>query len=128
MFLWILWILCEIYSLLAMIIFFTQRAQRAQSFIYLPCFTLALEWSQTSLRQECAEFLSTPSPLRGTPACLRGRKWVLAVVTAPSHRGEGLGRGLFPKKPLHPSPPGAGRELIVSSRPGPRMESSVNMN
>ena len=45
---------------------FTQRAQRAQSFIYLSYSTLALEWSQTSLRQECAESLSTPSPLRGT--------------------------------------------------------------
>ena len=32
----------------------------------LSYFTLALEWSQTSLRQECAERLSTPSPLRGT--------------------------------------------------------------
>ena len=31
------------------------------------CFTLALEGSQTSLRQESAESLSTPSPLRGTP-------------------------------------------------------------
>ena len=30
-------------------------------------FTLALEWSQTSLRQESAESLSTPSPLRVLP-------------------------------------------------------------
>ena len=74
------------------------------------CFTLALEWSQTSLRQESAESLSTPSltsapmvvdfrlfvftpqvryihplPLRGTRPCLRGRKWVitLAVLRSP---------------------------------------------
>ena len=35
--------------------FCTQRAQRAQSFYALSCFTLALKGSQTSLRQECAE-------------------------------------------------------------------------
>ena len=63
------------------VLFFTQRAQSAQSFISPLCFTLALEWSQTSLRQECAERLSTPSPLRGTPACLRGRKWVIALYS-----------------------------------------------
>ena len=37
------------------ILFFTQRAQRAQSFYFFSCITLALEWSQTSLRQECAK-------------------------------------------------------------------------
>ena len=48
-------------------LFCTQRARRAPSFYSLSCLTLALEWSQTSLRQESAESLSTPSPLRGTP-------------------------------------------------------------
>ena len=37
-------------------------------------------------------------------------------------------RHLFSEKPLHPSLPGAGREILVSSRLGPRMESAVNMN
>ena len=54
--------------------FFTQSAQRAQSFIYLSYSTLALEWSQTSLRQECAESLSTPSPLRGYSRLSQGEK------------------------------------------------------
>ena len=87
-------------------LFCTQRTQRAQSFYSFSCLTLALEWSQTSLRQESAESLSTPSPLRGTRPCLRVRKWVIAlavlrspfilslqvgisltVVTTPLHRG-----------------------------------------
>ena len=38
-----------------------------------------------------------------------------------------MGRGL-PQKTLHPSLPGAGREILVSSRLGPRMKSAVNMN
>ena len=32
------------------------------------------------------------------------------------------------KNTLHPSVRGAGREILVSSRLGPRMESAVNMN
>ena len=49
-----------------------ERKER-RVFIILPYSTLALKESQTLLRQESAESLSTPSPLRGTPACLRGR-------------------------------------------------------
>ena len=58
-----------------------------------------------------------------------GRRYT--VVTAPSHRGEGWGGVCSPfsvKKPLHPSLHGAWREILVSSRLGPRMESPVNMN
>ena len=39
----------------------TQITRRAPSFYSFSCLTLALEWSQTSLRQESAESLSTPS-------------------------------------------------------------------
>ena len=35
---------------------------------------------------------------------------------------------LRPKKTLHPSVRGAGRKILVSSRPGPRVESAMNMN
>ena len=37
-------------------------------------------------------------------------------------------QNLYSKKTLHPSLHGAGREILVSSRLGPRMESAVNMN
>ena len=53
------------------ILFCTQRTQRAQSFYSFSCFTLALEWSQTSLRQESAEIypprLYSASPLYPPP-------------------------------------------------------------
>jgi hypothetical protein len=42
-----------------------------------------LRWSGRKLRYDksAQRVLSTPSPLRGTPACLRGRKWVMALVS-----------------------------------------------
>ena len=98
-----LWNLCEIYSLLAMIIFFTQRAQRAQRFI---TFRIPrLRWSGRKLRYDksAQRVLSTPSPLRGTPACLRGRKWVMALVScnySPPYR-EGQGGGSLGWSVLH---------------------------
>ena len=100
------------------VLFFTECAKSTK--IYFPsCFTLALEWSQTSLRQECAESFIHPLPPAGYYPCLRGRKWVMAytVVTAPSHRGEGWG-GVHTPKPLHPSLHGAGRgnPRIVKAR------------
>ena len=64
--------------------FFTQRAQRAQSFIYLSYFTLALEWSQTSLRQECAESFIHPLPPAGYSRLSQGEK------TDPSPVWEGV--------------------------------------
>ena len=91
-FLWILWILCEIYSLLAMIIFFTQRPQRAQRFIHFPI--SRLRWSGRKLRHDksAQRVLSTPSPLRGTPACLRGRN---GPLPASATRGQAGGRVRF---------------------------------
>ena len=53
---------------------FTQRAQRAQSFIYLSYSTLALEGSQTSLRQECAESFIHPLPPAGYSRLSQGEK------------------------------------------------------
>ena len=53
---------------------------------------------------------------------------MLAVVTAPSHRGEGWGGVCPQKKLLHPSLHGVGQEILVLSRLGPRKESAVNMN
>ena len=145
-FLWILWILCEIYSLLAMIIFFTQRAQR---FITFPI--SRLRWSGRKLRYDksAQRVLSTPSPLRGTPACLRGRKRVMALVScnyshplregwagirSPSLIGrdgvgpEGPWGGLFSKKLYTPLCTLQGGEILVSPRLGPRMKSVWNMN
>ena len=58
----------------------------------LSYFTLALEWSQTSLRQSAQRVLSTPSPLRGTtpgvetdpsPTCPRV---ALGSAPLPRHR------------------------------------------
>ena len=49
-FLWVLWNLCEIYSLLAMIIFLTQRPQRAQRFI--PFRITRFRWRGRELRYD----------------------------------------------------------------------------
>ena len=48
-FLWVLWVLCEIYYCSRADYFFTQRTQ---SFYSPSCLTLALKASQTSLRQK----------------------------------------------------------------------------
>ena len=109
---------------------FTQETAKSAKFYFPLCFTLALEWSQTSLRQECAESLSTPSPLRGTRPCLRGRKWVIALHScnySPPYR-EGPWVGLFSKKLYTPLCTVLGGEILVSSRLGPRMKSVWNMN
>ena len=116
---------------------FTQRAQRAQSFIYLSYSTLALEWSQTSLRQECAESFIHPLPPAGYYPCLRGRNGPLPAlpcmggssynrlvlhqqnIILPSIQGGAGGRVRFIlQKPLHPSLRGAGRgnPCIVKAR------------
>ena len=73
-FLWVLWVLCEIYFCSHYDYFFTQRPQRPQSFIYLSYSTLALEWSQTSLRQECAESFIHPLPPAGYSRLSQGEK------------------------------------------------------
>ena len=49
-----------------MIIFSHAKTAKSAEIYSLSYYTLALEWSQTSLRQESAESLSTPSLLRGT--------------------------------------------------------------
>ena len=48
-------------------------------------FTLALEWSQTSLRREGAESLSTPSPPVGVLAPVSGGESVTTASTAPAN-------------------------------------------
>ena len=45
----------------------------------------------------------------------------------PEVQGVGPLVGPYSKKPLHPSVRGAEREILLSSRLGPRMESDVNM-
>ena len=80
------------------IISFVFHAESAKSAkIYFPlCFTLALELSQTSLRQECAESFIHPLPPAGYSHLSQGEKVgdsVRAVVTnCPSEIGgeEGL--------------------------------------
>ena len=110
-----------------------------------------LRWSGRKLRYDksAQRVLSTPSPLRGTrpgetdpsPAlpCMGGSSYNRLVphqqniiLSLPPGR-EGVGSegpwvGPFPKKPLHPSLRAAGREILVSSRLGPRMKSVWNMN
>ena len=138
-----------------MIIFFTQRPQRAQRFIPFPI--SRLRWSGRKLRYDksAQRVLSTPSPLRGTPACLRGRKWVMVLVSCnysvrashwgvlPSQGTDGhsvhllktlfapcgrAGEGSILQKLYIPPYPVQGVEILVSSRLGPRMKSAVNMN
>ena len=53
---------------------FHAKSAKSAEIYSLSYFTLALEWSQTSLRQECAESLSTPSPLRGTTPVSGGER------------------------------------------------------
>ena len=63
------------------VLFFTQSAQRAQSFISPCVFTLTLEWSQTSLRQECAESFIHP-----LPPCGRCPHVAMEIATLSGHR------------------------------------------
>ena len=51
---------------------FHAKSAKSAEIYSLSYFTLALEWSQTSLRQECAESLSTPSPPAGVLAPVSG--------------------------------------------------------
>jgi hypothetical protein len=53
---------------------------------------------------------------------------VLAVVTAPSHRGEGWGGVCSIKNLYIPLCPVLDGKILVSSRLGPRMKSVWNMN
>ena len=70
-----------------------------------------------------------PLPCGHPPPSMGGRAGaVLAVVTAPSHRGEGWGGVCSPKNLYIPLCAVQGGENLVSSRLGPRMESAVNMN
>ena len=55
----------------------------------------------------------------------------ISIATRGLGWGEGPWVGPYSaplKKTLHLCVPGAGREILVSSRLGPRMESAVNMN
>ena len=74
-------------------IFHAESAKSAKFYFPL-CFTLALEWSQTSLRQKCAESFIHPLPPAGYSHLSQGEKVgdsVRAVVTnCPSETG---GRG-----------------------------------
>ena len=74
-------------------LFLTQRPQRAQSFIYLSYFTLALEWSQTSLRQECAESFIHPLPPAGYSRLSQGEKRTPPQLVRASHWGVLPSRG-----------------------------------
>ena len=116
-FLWVLWNLCEIYSLLAMIIFFTQRPQRAQRVI--PFRITRLRWSGRKLRYDksAQRVLSTPSPLRGTPACLRGRKWVIALVSCNYSLPSGASE-VFRRSTECASVPREGRTFQFDARTG----------
>ena len=96
---------------------FTQRVQRAQSFIS-PCVS-RLRWSGRKLRYDksAQRVLSTPSPLRGTPACLRGRKWVMALVScnySPPYRASEV----FRRSTECASVPREGRTFQFDARTG----------
>ena len=80
-FLWVLWNLCEIYSLLAMIIFLTQRPQRAQSFIS-PCVS-RLRWSGRKLRYDKSAQRVYPPPYVPNPRTLPQPSPRVAMEIAP---------------------------------------------
>ena len=152
-FLWILWILCEIHSLLAMIIFSRKDRKDRRDllpFVFHAGAGVVANFVTTRVRRE---FYPPPPPCGGCPHVAMGiatlighrmtsshsskdplRPPVSGGETDPSLTGrDGVGPvgpwvGPFSEKPLHPSLPGAGRKILVSSRLGPRMESAVNMN
>ena len=93
-FLWILWNLCEIFSLLTMIIF--SRKDRRERKVLFTFRISRWRWSGRKLRYDksAQRVLSTPSVASLLVHPVSGGQFagaVLAVVTAPSHRGEGWG-------------------------------------